>query len=72
MAKSRLEREWKIDQIDAWYLDLLKYRPISNIVASRFKVRHESPQAILFKDGRVVYQGSHSAISVNDIAKALP
>lgn len=72
MAKSRLEREWKLDKVDAWYLDLLKYRPISNMIESRFKVTHESPQTILFKDGRVVYHESHSAISVHDITKALP
>ncbi len=67
MAKSRLEREWNLDQLDPWYLDLLNHRPISNMIESQFNVRHESPQVILFNNGEVVYHASHSEISVDEI-----
>ena len=34
-------------------------RPVSNAVVERFGVRHESPQALLLRDGRVVWHASH-------------
>ena len=71
MAKNRLERDWSLDNVDPWYLDLIVYRSISNMIESRFKVRHESPQAILFINGAVVYHASHSEISVDDIKAQL-
>ncbi len=69
MAKSRLEREWKLENVEPWYLDLIAHRDVSNAIASQLGVQHESPQAILLKDGIVVYDGSHSSISVSEITK---
>lgn len=71
MAKSRLEREWNLENVEPWYLDLIAYRNISNAIASQLYVHHESPQAILLKDGLVVYDGSHSSISVTNLKSAL-
>lgn len=67
MAKSRLEKEWNLD-IPIYYLDLLQYRSISNEIADASGVHHESPQLIVFKDKKVVYDASHNFIFVNDIA----
>lgn len=72
MAKNRLEREWNLDKVDPWYLDLITYRSISNMIENRFGVRHESPQAILIDKGEVSYHASHNSISVGHIANALP
>lgn len=69
MAKDRLEREWNLENVEPWYLDLLSYRHVSNAVASQLGVHHESPQAILLKDGVVVHDSSHNSISVSEIAK---
>lgn len=71
MAKSRLEREWNLENVEPWYLDLIAYRNVSNAIASQFGVHHESPQAILLKDGVVVHDSSHNSISVSEIAKQL-
>ena len=71
MAKKGLEKEWNLDQVDPWYLDLLNHRPISQMIESRFNVLHESPQAILFINGAVAYHASHSEISVDDIRALL-
>jgi bacillithiol system protein YtxJ len=68
MAKGRLERELAPDGIDFYYLDLLTYRPISSAIAERFQVHHESPQIIVFKNGEVVYDESHMAIQMQEIA----
>ncbi len=72
MARSRLEREWNLDVVDPWYLDMITYRSISNMIESRFKIQHESPQAILIVNCIVIYHASHNGISVDQMAKALP
>ena len=67
MAKNRLERSTMPDGVDFYYLDLLKYRSISNKIESIFKVPHESPQVILIKNGECMYDESHSGISMDEI-----
>lgn len=72
MALSRLEKDWNLqDGVDAWYLDLLAYRTISNTIADRLKVAHESPQAILLMDGKVKQVSAHSGISVRALTEAI-
>ena len=46
----------------AWYLDLLAYRPISNVIAKRLNVVHESPQLIIIKCGKTIESASHENI----------
>jgi bacillithiol system protein YtxJ len=67
MTLNRLERSWKpeLAHIRTYYLDLISYRDISNEIANRFGVYHESPQIILIREGRAIYDESHSGISVN-------
>jgi len=55
----QFERQEDTEEIDFYYLDLLSFRPISDEIASRFGVIHQSPQLIVLKDGEVVTQGSH-------------
>jgi len=52
----------KDDQIKLYFLDLLAYRDISNKIASRFNVPHQSPQLLVIVDGKVVFDASHSSI----------
>ena len=47
---------------DLYYLDLLRYRPVSNRVAVELGVPHQSPQVIVLKDGAVVHNSSHFSI----------
>lgn len=51
------------DQMKVYYLDLLNYRPISEEIAARFQVWHESPQLIMVKNGVTVAHASHSQIN---------
>ena len=46
-------------------------REISNEIARRTGIRHESPQAIIIKDGEVVYHASHFDITSGDLAERL-
>lgn len=47
---------------DFFLLDLLSFREISNEISKLSSVEHQSPQAILIKDKKVVYAASHSSI----------
>jgi bacillithiol system protein YtxJ len=69
MAKSRLEREAAPDKIKFYYLDLLRYRPLSGKIAETFGVHHESPQVLIIRDGECIYDESHNGISMEEIAE---
>ncbi|HBK71616.1 MAG TPA: bacillithiol system redox-active protein YtxJ [Flavobacteriaceae bacterium] len=45
--------------IDLYYLDLLNYRTISNELASKFNVQHQSPQLLVVKNEKVIAHDSH-------------
>jgi bacillithiol system protein YtxJ len=47
------------------------HRDISNELAARTGVRHESPQAIVIRDGRPVYHASHYDIEAGHIEEKL-
>lgn len=43
-------------------------RNISNEIAARTGIRHESPQAIVLKDGKAIYHASHYDITAEDVS----
>lgn len=55
------------DKVDAFFLDLLEHRDISNEIANRFGVYHQSPQLLLIKYGKSVYDVSHDAIDAGEL-----
>ncbi len=69
----RLEDDWRFspDQLAPFYLDLLAFRDVSNHLAERFSVYHESPQVLLIRDGECVYDASHLDISVEELQEVL-
>lgn len=73
MAKRSLECSWDIsfDDIQPYFLDLIKYREISNEIADKLEVIHQSPQLIGVKNEEVFYHASHSVISVESLKSAL-
>lgn len=52
-------------QRDATYamVTVQTHRDVSNAVARKLGVRHESPQALLIRDGRVVWSASHFRVT---------
>lgn len=52
-----------------YFLDLIKFRNISNKIADDFEVRHESPQLIVFENGSVKNSASHQDISLSQITE---
>lgn len=47
------------------------HRDLSNSISSRTGIRHETPQAIVLVDGRVVYHASHYDIEAAHIEASL-
>jgi bacillithiol system protein YtxJ len=47
------------------------HRYISNAIASRTGVRHESPQAIVLRQGKPIYHASHYDIEAQHIEESL-
>jgi len=71
--KVQLEESWDIDKekIDVHYLDLLSYRSVSNYIAETSGVYHQSPQVLLFKEGKVIMDASHHAIKAEAIKELI-
>ncbi len=60
---SRFQRGFPSDFSGSLYfLDLITYRSLSDEIAHRFGVWHESPQLLLIRDGKAVHHASHSEI----------
>ncbi len=69
MALARLERTEAPTSIQFYYLDLLNYRTISNAIAEKFSVYHESPQILLIKNGECIFDESHGGIQMEEIVE---
>jgi bacillithiol system protein YtxJ len=70
MALKQFENEFDLeDKVTLYFLDLLNFRSISNAISEEFQVVHQSPQIILIKDGKAIYNASHSDIDAADLKK---
>ena len=73
-ALNRLERNWKdteLPTVKTVYLDLIAHRPVSSKIERDLDVEHQSPQAILIKDGKPIWDASHYDIQYDAIKKVL-
>lgn len=69
-ALNRLERNWTDEgnkKFDAYFLDLISFREVSNAIAHKYQVMHESPQVIVIKNGKAIYNNSHMGINYNEL-----
>ncbi len=73
MALKRFEHEYDIDatSLKCYFLDLLNHRDVSDEIANRWHVRHQSPQTLLIKDKKVVAHSSHDDIDANETKSLL-
>lgn len=63
MALKQFENEYDLhEQVKPYFLDLIAHRDVSNAIASKFQVTHQSPQILLIKNGKSVYDVSHDSI----------
>ena len=70
-AKHRLESDLqRLKQYaDVYFLDLLMHRDISNEIAKRFVVHHESPQILVINHGQSIFDLSHYDIEPEAIVR---
>ncbi len=54
------------DEIPCYYLDLIRYRSVSDRIADTWQVKHESPQLLLVKGSECLHHASHNDIHVAD------
>jgi len=73
MAKKRFELDGNLfnETTPLYFLDLIKYRELSNKVAELFQVHHESPQLLVINDGECVLDQSHSSISAEEAVEVI-
>lgn len=73
MVWSRFKRAWDIsmDDLPIFYVDVIRSRELSNAIADKYNVRHESPQVLLVQNDECVYSTSHMDISPNNLKKVL-
>lgn len=69
MALKRFTSDYAIpdERLDLYFLDLKSYRQVSDEVAHKFNVVHESPQLLIVKNGAVVAHASHYGIAELDL-----
>lgn len=71
-AKTRVEQSFKNDlpeNAHFYFVDVSTHRSVSNAIAERSGVRHESPQLIIIHEGKVLWHGSHNQVNSEPISK---
>ena len=63
----RLQAKCCPQSADFYFLDLLTYRKISNMVAEKFGVEHQSPQVLVIRDGECIFEESHMSIDPEEL-----
>ncbi|MBK7410765.1 MAG: bacillithiol system redox-active protein YtxJ [Saprospirales bacterium] len=73
VAKYRLEGDWDLpnEAAELYFLDLIAHRDVSNYIAEKFQVYHESPQVLVIRDGECVLDVSHLDITVPELRECL-
>jgi bacillithiol system protein YtxJ len=69
MALKQFDAEFNYpeEKIDWYLLDLLNHRDLSNEIASRYNIVHQSPQIVIIRNGKAVFNESHDSISAEDL-----
>ena len=68
MVLKQFEKDFSLeDSITPYFLDLLNHRDVSNEIADRFNVYHQSPQLLVIKEGKSIFDASHESIDASDL-----
>ncbi|MDT9024988.1 bacillithiol system redox-active protein YtxJ [Rossellomorea yichunensis] len=59
----------KHEEEDGYYLAVQESRELSNHIAEKYGIKHESPQAFLFIEGKPGWNASHWNITENELNK---
>jgi bacillithiol system protein YtxJ len=73
MALNRFENAFSADnsRCNLYFIDLIAYRDVSDEIAEKLNVLHQSPQVIVLDNHQVIYTASHSGIDAQQIETIL-
>lgn len=60
-----------LGQADFYLVDVVANRSVSEIIAKKIGVRHESPQIILVQKGKPFWQASHGGVRIDALTEVL-
>lgn len=69
LAYQRLEEG--VSGIDCYLVDVISSRDVSNFIAQKFEIIHQSPQLLIIHDGKCKFDTSHLGISSKVLKKEL-
>jgi bacillithiol system protein YtxJ len=58
-------------EVPTYFMAVQEARPLSNEIAEKFNIKHESPQAILFLKKNPVWNTSHWKITKDSLSSAV-
>lgn len=77
-VSARAHREWEAfitspaaSKVELAWVRVIEERPVSLALADRVHVKHESPQALLIKDGQALWNTSHRGITAAALTEAV-
>lgn len=57
--------------VPVYEVDVVRNRPLSRAVERRLSIRHESPQALVLREGVVAWHGSHRSVTADRLERAI-
>lgn len=69
-ALNRLERSWQEEnaaKLKPYFLDLLNHRDVSDAIAKKYNIEHQSPQILIIENGKCIFTQTHSEIRLDEI-----
>lgn len=68
-AYNQLVKSWPFssEELPVFMVDVLKSRTISNAIAMRYQVQHQSPQLLFIKNSECLGNASHHQVSIPTI-----
>lgn len=71
MALKKIESSNRLSDFRGYFLDIFRHRNISNQIQDHYKIRHESPQILVIKNGACIFTESHTSIDPGELADLL-
>lgn len=71
IALRRIENNIELRNKPGFFLDLIKFRNLSNKIETHYNIRHQSPQILIIKNADCIYSESHMAINPEELMEFL-
>jgi bacillithiol system protein YtxJ len=71
MISSRARRQMEKLEKPVGIVTVQKARPLSNEIENRFGLRHETPQVLIVRDGKLAWSASHFRVTADAVSQAV-